>query len=1084
MQMTSETSGPSHRELRQIFAGVIVCFFLSGATGLVYEVLWIRMLGLVFGHTVFAITTVLTAFMAGLGLGSFLFGRIADRHRHLLRLYGLLEGGIGLSCLGIPFVLPWVEALYLALARALQLSFLAFTLSQFVLIFFLLLVPTTLMGGTLPVLSRFFVNDEETLGKRVGLLYALNTFGAVVGTALAGYFLLPAVGMWGTLKLAATLNIGIGALAIAFDRHLHRLRATGTSEDTAPQQQALPEIASSTTSAPALIRLTVLGLGLSGAASMIYEVGWTRALSLVLGSSTYAFTAMLLAFLIGIALGSALFARLWGERRVSPVTFGFIEIGIGLSALLILPAFGKMPDLLLRAFTVSLAPDFVLIVQILLSISAMLVPTLLIGASFPCAIKVAARGMDRVGLDVGRLYATNTLGAIVGTVLAGFLLIPAIGTQAALKVGVLLNLAIGAVLVLGSARALSRRQWASWAVLSAASAAGLLGVPSWNRAVMASGVAIYAPTYQRFAGKVALARAFPHERLLFYEDGLSATVTVHRQSTNTYLRVNGKTDASTGIDMHTQLMSGHLPVLLHPAPKSVLIIGLGSGVTVGAVAQHPVERIDVVEIEPAVVKASRFFARENRDALKDPRVRLVIADGRNFLLAAPQRYDVIISEPSNPWIGGLAALFSEEFYELARRRLNPGGIMLQWVQGYSLLPSDLKMVVKTFQLAFPATTIWHAHGIGDYFLLGQEEIRPLDLGRAKAVYAASAGLREDMQRLGFRSPYALLADFILTELDAARYSQDADVNTDDMLPLEFSAPRSLYLDTTALNFKIMTSFKTSEFPLLSAGWLQQLDTPEVRYDLGAAYVRQGLSDLAAAEFEKALRRDPRHLPSLLELGKAQLALNLPLKAVETLEALLRYDPRSAEGHFQLARLYQVQQLRARAIAFASKAVALKPGEKAYRLHLAFLLQEQGRYAEAVEHYLAARRARPGDVDILGGLGTAYLKQGKAQEAVRVFEEALSHQPDNPLLLTRIGEAHLATKRHGEAVGVLKRAIASGPFLAEAYIKLGYAYMSTGRFKEAIEAFEQGLALDPTQAAASQALAELYNKVYGPPKSEK
>ncbi len=1076
--------GNSKRELKQILAGVVACFFLSGATGLVYEVLWVRMLGLVFGHTVFAITTVLTAFMAGLGLGSFLFGGIADRQRHPLALYGFLEVGIGLFCLLIPLVLPWVEAFYLALFRALHLSFFAFSLAQFALIFTLLLIPTTLMGGTLPVLSRFFVTDEGTLAKRVGLLYALNTLGAVLGTALAGYFLLPNFGMRGTLYLAATLNIGIGALVIVCDQHLRRLRPAGSMKEAGAQQQALLETMPPRRAFLGPIGLTVIGLGLSGGASMIYEVAWTRALSLVIGSSTYAFTAMLLAFLMGIAVGSALFSRVWGGRRIDPISFGIIELGIGLSALLILPAFGKMPDLLLRVLTVSLAPDFVLIVQVLMSISAMIIPTLLIGASFPCAVKVAARGMNSVGLDVGRLYAINTLGAIVGTVSAGFFLIPTLGVQSTVKVAVLLNLAIGLAIAIGSARTLRGWQWATSAVLSLSILAGVLWMPAWNHTVMASGVAVYASVYQKFAGKLELARAFPNTRLLFYEDGLSATVTVHRQGESTFLRINGKTDASTAADMHTQLMGGHIPLLLHPNPKTVLVIGLGSGVSVGAVAQYPVERIDVVEIEPAVVKASRFFAKENREVLKDPRVHLVTADARNFLLATPRRYDVIISEPSNPWIGGIAALFSQEFYDIAKRRLSPGGIMLQWVQGYNILPSDLKMVVKTFRTAFPATSIWNATGLVDFLLVGQERISPLDLGRLKAVFEASPRLREDMGRLGFRSHYALLADFLLAELDAARYAQNADVNTDDLLPLEFSAPRSLHLDTTNLNWVTMTSFRTSEFPALLPDDLRQLAGPEVRYDLGIVYVGKNLLTQAAAEFEKALAKNPTHIPSLLELGKIQLRLNLPLKAVESFETVLKHDPRNAEAYSQLAAAYQAQQLGSKAFVFATKAAALKPQDPAYRAQLAFLLDDQKRYAEALEHYLAARREKPNDINILNGLGSTYLKLGRAGDAITVLAEAISYQPHNPVLNHWIAKAYLQEKQYVEAVRALTRTIEDAPLFAPAHIDLGYAYLRKGEPAKAIEAFERGLSLDPSQAVASQALGDLYMKVDHPNSSSR
>lgn len=1063
-----------HRELKQILAGIVACFFLSGATGLVYEVLWTRMLGLVFGHTIFAITTVLTAFMAGLGLGSLLFGRIADRYPYPLALYGILEAGIGASCLLIPLLLPTVESLYLALSGALHLSFWAFSLAQFAMILVLLLIPTTLMGATLPILSRFFVTDEGTLAKRVGLLYALNTFGAVLGTALAGYVLLPNFGMRGTLYLAATVNIGIGALVVVFDLHLRRLRTARQTGAPEPRQESLPEVVAPS-KIPRLVTLTVIGLGVSGVASMIYEIAWTRVLSLIIGSSTYAFTAMLLAFLVGIAAGSALFSRLWGQRRVGPMSFGTIELGIGLSALLILPAFGKMPDLLLRAFTVSMAPDFVLIIQVLLSILAMIVPTLLIGASFPCAVNVAASGVDRVGLDVGRLYAINTFGAIAGTIVAGFVLVPALGVQSAVKVAVLLNLAVSVAIAIGSIRIVRNWQWATSLAFSVPIVAGVLLMPGWDQTVMASGVAIYAPVYQKFAGKVDLARAFRARSVIFYEDGLSATVTVHRQGEQTFLRVNGKTDAGTGADMHTQLMSGHIPLLLHPNPKSVLVIGLGSGVTVGAVAQYPVDRIDVVEIEPAVVKASWFFTKENREALKDPRVHLVTGDGRNFLLATPRRYDVIISEPSNPWIGGLAALFSQEFYAIAKSRLNPGGIMLQWIQGYAMVPADLKMVVRTFRTAFPATTVWHATGPVDYLLMGQERTRPLDLGRVQAMYEASPTIRQDMERLGFRSPYALLADFLLTEQDAARYAQNADVNTDDLLPLEFSAPRSLYLDTTNLNWVTLTSFRTSEFPPLLASGLRKLDDPEVRHDLGVVYLRKNLLMQAAAEFEKALAKDPKHLPSLLELGRVQVGLHLPLKAVQSFETVLRYDPRNAEAYFQLALAYQAQQLPARALLFASKAVGLKPQNPAYQTQLAFLLENQGRYSEAVEHYLAARREKPTDVSILNSLGSAYLKLGRVAEAVQVLEEALSYQPRDPLLNHGIARAYLQRKQYAEAVKALARAIEYNPLFAPAYMDLGYAYMGKGEPDKAIEAFERGLSLDPSQGVTLRPLGDLYNE---------
>jgi spermidine synthase len=1050
-----------------LLAGVVGCFFLSGATALVYEVLWIRMLGLVFGHTVFAVTTVLAAFMAGLGLGSWVFGRIADRQARPLRLYGLLEIGVGVFCLLVPLLLPVVESIYRGLARGLGLSFFAFSLAQFALILLLLLPPTTLMGATLPVLSRLFATEASSLGRRVGFLYALNTLGAMVGTGLAGYVLLPSLGMRATLLLAATVNLVLGGLLVLADR---RLLAPAAPAPAAPAAEPAP------TGSAAV--LATVGLGVAGAASMIYEVAWTRALSLVIGSSTYAFTAMLLAFLLGLALGSALFSRFFGARRLRPAALGLVQLGVGVAALGILPMFERLPDLVVRALAVSLAPSFVLAVQVTLAVAAMLAPTLLIGAGFPCAVQVAARAPARVGGDVGRLYAVNTLGAIVGTVAGGFVLMPLVGAHGALKIAVAINLVLGVALVAASPRALPRWQGLAAGVLALVSVAGLAWVPAWNPSVMAAGAAVYPRQYQPFTGRGGLARATADSQLLFYRDGLTATVSVHREGPTTLLRVNGKTDASNGVDMHMQLMLGHLPLLLHPDARSALVIGLGSGVTAGALATHPVERVDVVEIESAVVEAAQFFRHESRDILKDPKLRLAIGDARNYLLAGDRRWDVIVSEPSNPWIGGVATLFSEEFYALARSKLTPGGVMVQWIDGYTIRPEDLKMVVKTFRTAFPATTVWHAHGAADFILVGTLEPRPLDIARVKAAWSASPALREDFLRLGFRAPWAFLADFLLAEPDAARFTLGADLNTDDLLPLEFSAPRSLHGDTAAVNYRMVRAFRTRELPLLAESGAAFLATAGARHDLGAAYLRKNLPAEAAVQFERALARDPAHLPALLDLARVQLRLDLPLRAIETLQAAAKRDPRNAEAQALLARAWQQQQFPARALEAAQTAVRLASDEPAYRVQLAALLEQQGRPLEAIEHYLTARARRPRDAVLLQGLAGAYTRLGRGADAVAALEAAAATQPDDGVLLHRLGRAYLAVNQPAPAVQALMRAVARAPLLAAAHADLGLARLGSGDPFAAIAALERALALDPGQAAAAQLLGEINARLYG------
>src|SRR5262245_6429557 len=665
----------------------IACFFLSGATSLVYQVVWLRMLVLIFGHTVQAVTTVLAAFMAGLALGSFLLGRRAGHVGNPLRAYGWLEIGIGVYAALMPLLLWVVPSLYVGLRTRLDAP--TFGAVQFLWMSALLLIPTALMGGTLPVLSQALTRSETGAARLVGALYAVNTLGAALGTALAGYMLLPALGNRATLGMTAAINVAVGLLALWYGRG-------PLWSQSAPSLTPKPDRASiRAETAPDAwdwgARLTLAAIGVSGAVSMVYEVAWTRALVLVIGSSTYAFTAMLIAFLVGIAGGSALYVWLRGTGRVaSPAVFAAIQVGIGLAVTASVLLFQEMPALFLIALSWSTSPPFVQLTQLGISVAALLPSTLLIGATFPCALDVAARVRGPVGERVGHVYAVNTLGAIVGAILAGFVLLPALGAHTSIKVGIVTNLLIAALL-LASAVRLAPAIWWGAAAATLALAAGVSLIPHWDPRVMSSGPAIYGTGSLRWTGREAFARAVGRSNLLYYRDGLVSTVSVHRNGETLFLRVNGKTDAGTGGDMQTQALLGHLPMLIHPTPERVLVIGLGSGITAGAVARHPVAHLDIVEIEPAMRAAARLFTGVNGNVLENPRARTVITDGRNHLLTEPDRYDVIISEPSNPWISGLASLFSVEFFHLARSRLRPDGLMTQWVQAYDLHPDDLRM---------------------------------------------------------------------------------------------------------------------------------------------------------------------------------------------------------------------------------------------------------------------------------------------------------------------------------------------------------------------------------------------------------
>jgi spermidine synthase len=924
MTVSSPDSEPSPPPPRSSVWLLGFCFFLSGATALVYEVVWLRMLGLVFGHTVHAITTVLAAFMAGLALGGILLGRRVALMPNLIRTYGWLEIGIGLSCAAVPGLLALAAPLYLSLHGLLEGVPAAFGLLQFLMLFLILLVPTTLMGGTLPVLSQALARRGSSPGRTIGALYAANTFGAVLGVALAGYALLPALGNRLTIAVGVAANLAVGIVAL-----LYGARARDTTAEPVGDPVPDPakvEIVDNEPPAPRwAIRTTIAALGISGAVSMLYEVAWSRALALAIGSSTYAFTAMLIAFLLGIAGGSAAYSWLRGNRRVTLAEFALIQGLIGITATLSLLMLGQVSGLFLLGFSWSDAPRFVEAVQVGVSVTAMLLPTLLIGATFPCAIAVVAPDPARTGREVGTVYAVNTVGAIVGTVIAGFVLIPILGAHAAAKVGIVVNLLLAAGLL---AAAPGRARAARWGACAAAIllAVGAGALPPWDARVMTSGAAIYAKSYLRVAPQgslMAAARLPGTQQVVYYRDGASATVSVHREGSNVFLRINGKTEASTADDMPTQMMLGHLPLLVHPAPEEVAVIGLGSAVTVTAVARYPVTRVDVVEIEPAVVEATRFFADVNEGVLSDPRVRTVLADGRTFLLTAPRRFDVIISEPSNPWIGGVASLFSQEFFLLARERLRPGGLMLQWLQAYGLSPDDFRMVVRTFRAAFPATTVWTMRR-GDFLLLGAAEPVAVDLRRLKGLDRLSPGMTRDQERLGIGQWAGVLGFYLLSEQDTERLAGTGPLNTDDRLALEFSAPRALHLDTGAGNLRLVQSYGSGGLPGMTPESRPELETAETRYWIGkGAQQRQAAAD-ALSHFRRALELDPGHTPSLIEASAIHLARGDGEEALRLARIAVEREPQNVIA-LVLAGLASARaNAPAQGLEFLQRAAAIAP----------------------------------------------------------------------------------------------------------------------------------------------------------------
>ena len=837
-------------------------FLVSGACGLIYEVLWCRQLGLMLGNTAHSLSAVLTAFMGGLALGSYAAGRLCHRLKRPLLAYGVLELLIGIYCA----LLFWVfsdQGPLVPLYRSLygESGSGALGPARFLICFAVLLVPTALMGATLPVLSHFLVKSKSGLGRTVGALYAINSLGAVAGAAGAGFLLLPQLGKAHTNAVAVSCNITLGLLAIAFGlrgRFGASLAETGETRieeraDSTAQSSLLSAHSSPTEEkVPAwdqrATKAVVVTFGVTGFAAMATQIGWTRAISLCTGSSTYAFSLIVAVFILGLSLGG-----MWGARAAprSRDPLGLLALVLLLIALLnmvVTELLGHSPFFffLLLAWCKELGWNTLLAVQASGIALLIIAPTLLMGATLPLTLQVAARSGAGAGRTVGTVYAVNTLGAILGSFLGGLVLLPLLQTQVLLEAMAVLY-ALPALLLFWFSRS-RREQRVSLRFglcLVCLLLITILGRP-WDKMLMSSGMYLLRDNRMiQAAQELRIKDAFPDYRkdcsLVYFQEGAEANVAVWQVPQGISLHVGGKPDASSHGDMATQISLTLVPELLHAAgPSEILVIGLGSGVSAGcALEPETVQRVDVVEMSPQVVEASWYFRKFNKLTYTDeqprtlhtPRLELILNDGRNHLLLTSRKYDVVASEPSNPWMAGVGNLFTQEAFALARARLKPGGIMCQWLHSYSLESRHFHCILRTFGQVFPHIQLWQCN-TGDFLLIGSETRIEIPLRRLQERLA-QAGVRARLQRTNLDTPFEFLAAYLSDESVLGPLSRNMPLHTDDNMLLEFQAPRSLY--------KTLQSFRSTGFdpcldPILDFTGLQADERSEFSRNLDLAAV--------------------------------------------------------------------------------------------------------------------------------------------------------------------------------------------------------------------------------------------------------
>jgi spermidine synthase len=781
--------------LRWLYPTAFWCLLLSGAAALVYQVAWARYLAILLGSTSYGVVAVLVAFMGGLALGNAWLGRYADRLKRPLSLYGWLEIGIAAYGIFFPTYFEWCQSGYLKLASALNPGSPWLLALKFVFSFAAILIPATLMGGTLPVLTRLVTRSLGELRGRVAGLYFVNSLGAVLGVLVGDFWWIPSHGLEVTLLGAAALNALVGVLALFVHSGLRELGTASDSPEPVPATASDDE-----TFSPFELRLAIAAAGVSGFVAMLYEVVWTRLLALALGSSTHAFSIMLVTFIAGIATGAWIVGRWRGLRRTFDA-FGWVELALALTLLASMSFYHLLPYGFFRlGHIVARNPENHMVyqgLQFLVCFGVMFIPALCLGMTLPLASRVATSELARTGRSVGVVFSINTLGTVLGAALSGLVLLPWLGLAPTLAFGLALNLAIALVVLFRRSNSLRRLMLVATPLL----VIGLVGFasavldPKWDRA-FAMGlwrVRGAPPSLQDFEAKIQSLD------LRYHRDGAGSTVAVaasKRTPTGPEhidLRVNGKTDASSHGDLPTQLLSGHIPMLLHTNVQDALVVGIGSGITCGAILAHPdVQRLDIVEISPEVYEAARtLFAPYNNGALDHPRSRVIVDDAKSFLKTAKRQYDVIVTEPSNPWMAGVSGVFSLEYYETCRASLKPGGIIAQWVQVYETDDTAIRTVLGTFGSVFPNFSVWQTLP-GDLLLVGsiQPTAKNLDLIQQRFLQPE---VFKDLNRADIFSVKALLGLQLVSEENGSFLVPPDTIRHSDFFPvLEYIAERAFF----------------------------------------------------------------------------------------------------------------------------------------------------------------------------------------------------------------------------------------------------------------------------------------------------
>ena len=1108
---------------------ILILFFLSGVTGLIYEIVWTRVFGLIFGNTTLALSLVLAAFMLGLAAGGMILGKRTDRVQNPLRTYALLECGIGVTALLVPMLRSSLEALFAQMFALMSEQILLFHLLKFLMAFVLMLPATFLMGGTLPVLSRATVTEQRRLGVGVGGLYGVNTAGAMLGCFLTGFVFVRWLGVSNSIYFGVAINVLIGALAWMLSR---RSASSSTAAEISHSKV--------TSEKRPVVRLVMIAIAISGFAALAYEVLWTRVLVFVLTNSVYAMTVMLTTMLAGIGIGSHLGGWLADRSKNLLSLFGWIEIAIGLSALTAGFMLINLPAIHDRIFAIN--PDtswwYWNGVRFLEAALVMFLPALFMGAAFPVAVKIAAPDLQRIGSKMGLIYFFNTVGGAIGSLLTGFVFVSAIGASATVAAIVIINLLLGGYFIVYQRRPLSTQSTLGYAIA----------------AVVTLMLAI------KFTPATIFTVAYSHTEKDFevidYREGVEGTVTVHEQKrplqTSKRIDVDGLNVAGTSFMLRTlQTLQGHIPLLVHPNPQAVLQIGFGTGETSKSALRHPLEKFHLVEISKHVLELSdRHFQDLNAGVLRNPKFSYSILDGKNYIRYSADQYDVVMNDGNYAVATSSASLFTREHFEHCRRRLRPGGIVSSWMT-IDLHPDDFAVVLKTFQSVFPYCALWMAPNCinKQVVLMGSTQPWQIDFQKLRERISRPE-VNKDFAAINITSAYDFLDCLLLDSAGIREISQDAPINSDEHPLLEFStrdirsrdlcsylnlgkilvrkadiasyltnlSPQTIarqrvesnlarhreaqrlflqgmveaYQGRTPVSLNtLMTGSRLIPESSLAKEFFERVDLIGTQLMVEASQNRDDLNAqlelvrhwIGLAKYQEALdilqrveKMQPGHPLIHYEMARCSLAMAAFDSAREQIEKSLAVHPQFAAGFYLRGELRFQRGDLDRALQDFQRSLQLD--ERLYEAHnsIGRIHKRRQEYQKAMTVFQTSLQTMEYQPGIWADLADCSLHLNQFTDAIRFYRQAYDAGYAGPKLLFNLGNAYYYNRDYAKASAAYRRALQRDSLDAEIHYNLGNALMMLNEIREASACFGRAVGINPNQADYFNNLALSYREL--------